>query len=77
MTTTDELMVVLEYCEYGALQSYLQKNDVPEDHRLLLAGDCAEGLAYIASLGFVHRGMSSEREKKKEEKKKAKKEKKD
>ena len=35
--------VILEYCEHGALDSYLKKADVSESQKIVIAGDCAEG----------------------------------
>ena len=51
--------VVLEYCEYGALDGYLKKNDVPEATKILIAGDCAEGLMYLTERGFLHRDVAA------------------
>jgi hypothetical protein len=31
VTLGDPVMVVLEYCEYGALDGYLKKNDVSDE----------------------------------------------
>ena len=35
--------ILLEYCEYGSLDKYLEKNEVPENWKVMIAGDCAEG----------------------------------
>jgi serine/threonine protein kinase len=34
VTLGDPLMVVLEYCEYGSLDSYLKKNDISEEAKV-------------------------------------------
>ena len=49
------MMMIVEYCEHGALNGYLQKKELTEEQRLLFAGDCMEGLLYLASTGFIHR----------------------
>ena len=43
VTIGDPMMVLLEYCEHGSLDSYLKKNDLAENIKILIAGDCAEG----------------------------------
>jgi serine/threonine protein kinase len=53
------LMVVIEFCEHGSLDRYLRKTTLTELERLGLAGDCAEGLAYLASRKFVHRDIAA------------------
>jgi serine/threonine protein kinase len=49
--------VILEYCEFGALDHYLKNNDIDDDIKILLAGDCAEGLMYLTERGFIHRDV--------------------
>ncbi len=51
--------MVLEYCEYGALDGYLKKHDVPEATKILIAGDCAEGLMYLTERGYLHRDVAA------------------
>ncbi len=50
---------MLEYCEYGALDGYLRKHDVPEETKILIAGDCAEGLMYLTERGYLHRDVAA------------------
>ncbi len=38
---------------------YLKNNDLSILTRLLLAGDCADGLAYLARRDFVHRDIAA------------------
>jgi serine/threonine protein kinase len=38
VTLGDPIMVVLEYCEFGSLDGYLKKNDVPDEIKVMLAG---------------------------------------
>ena len=59
VTVGDPLMVVLEYCEKGALNSYLEKNETSTGQKLHIAAACAEGLEYLASLKFIHRDIAS------------------
>lgn len=59
-TAGDPIMVILEYCEHGALKTYLEKNEgITEAIRMSFAGDCAAGLAYLSSRGFIHRDIAS------------------
>jgi hypothetical protein len=42
VTLGDPIMVVLEYCEFGSLDGYLKKNDVPDEIKVrLVGGVCA------------------------------------
>eukprot|EP00042_Codosiga_hollandica_P057642 m.856867 g.856867 ORF g.856867 m.856867 type:complete len:1639 (-) comp59640_c0_seq8:47-4963(-) len=59
VTDGDPLLVIMEYCEHGALNRYLQKAKIDAKTRFLLAADCAEGLEYLASLKFVHRDVAA------------------
>ena len=59
VTLGDPLLVVLEYCEYGALYKHLQTAQLDDEARLKLAIDCAEGMEYLASNNFVHRDLAS------------------
>ena len=51
--------VVLEYCEYGALDGLLKRSEVTEEKKLLIAGDCAEGLMYLTERGYLHRDVAA------------------
>jgi hypothetical protein len=35
---------VLEFCEFGSLDGFLKANDINEAKKILIAGDCAEGV---------------------------------
>eukprot|EP00042_Codosiga_hollandica_P058000 m.869193 g.869193 ORF g.869193 m.869193 type:complete len:2559 (-) comp59742_c0_seq1:183-7859(-) len=59
VTLGDPLLVVIEFCEHGALHSYLSKHDIADSEKYQLAADCAEGLAFLASLNFVHRDVAA------------------
>ncbi len=50
---------MLEYCEFGSLDGYLKKNDILDDEKILIAGDCAEGLMYLTERGFLHRDVAA------------------
>ena len=59
ITVGNPVYVVLEFMEYGALKSYLEKKEVSMEQKLLWAGDCCEGLAHVHSLGFIHRDVAA------------------
>ncbi len=59
VTLGDPLLVLLEYCEYGALNSYLEKNELTHEDKHRIAADCCEGLAYLSEHGFVHRDVAA------------------
>ena len=59
VTAGEPLLVVLEFCELGALNSYLEKNELAQEIKLKIAIDCANGMQYLASLHFVHRDLAS------------------
>jgi serine/threonine protein kinase len=59
VTAGDPLLVVIEYCEHGALNSFLEKNEIGDACRLGIAGDCAEGMAYLAGRRFIHRDLAA------------------
>ena len=53
------LLVVMEYCEHGSFNHYLAKNDLANHVKVMLAADCADGLAYLASIKLVHRDVAA------------------
>eukprot|EP00056_Hartaetosiga_gracilis_P011121 m.166535 g.166535 ORF g.166535 m.166535 type:complete len:2195 (+) comp13451_c0_seq2:195-6779(+) len=60
VTVNEPVMLVVEFCEFGSLNSYLSRNSrTTEVQRIHMASDCAQGLAYLASLKFVHRDVAS------------------
>ena len=59
VTVGDPLLVIIEYCEKGSLESYLEKTDPPLHTKLQITVDCAKGMAYLASLRFIHRDLAS------------------
>ena len=59
VTAGEPLLVVLEYCEHGALNRYMQQVVVSERIKRQFAGDCASGMAYLASRRFVHRDLAA------------------
>ncbi|EDQ90094.1 uncharacterized protein MONBRDRAFT_16259, partial [Monosiga brevicollis MX1] len=59
VTVGKPVLVVLEFLEYGALKSYVEKNDLPEVTKVLFAGDIAAGLRHVISKGFVHRDVAA------------------
>ncbi len=59
VTIGSPLMVVMEYCEHGALNNYLAQRTFSLKIELSIAADCADGLTYLASRGFVHRDVAA------------------
>ena len=59
VTIGDPLLVVLEYCEYGSLKSFLAEASLTPHVQHQMAGDCAEGMAYLSHHRFVHRDLAA------------------
>ena len=59
VTQGNPLLVVMEFCSGGALDSYLQANDCPYDRLCNIALNCASGLAYLALRKFIHRDIAA------------------
>ena len=60
VTLGEPLLVLLEYCEHGALQHHLQKSaTLTNQQRYQFTADCAEGMAYLAKHNFVHRDLAA------------------
>ena len=59
VTVGEPLFVVLEFCELGALNSYLEDNDLLPELKVKIAIDCCQGMQYLASLHFVHRDLAA------------------
>jgi serine/threonine protein kinase len=59
ITAGSPIMVVMEYCEHGALNNYLARSRLSLRRQLVIASDCADGLAYLASRRFVHRDIAA------------------
>ncbi len=53
------MMAITEYCEHGDLLTYLQKNALAHENKVLIGGDCADGLAYLAMRNCVHRDVAA------------------
>ncbi|GMS89657.1 hypothetical protein PENTCL1PPCAC_11832, partial [Pristionchus entomophagus] len=55
------LMIMMEYCEGGAMSSYLMKNgkaiSVNEKKRFVI--EAAEGMAYLEEKPFIHRDIAA------------------
>jgi Leucine-rich repeat (LRR) protein len=53
--------ILLEYCEFGSLLMYLSEHgqSLKEHQRVLIAGDCAEGLTYLTDRGYLHRDIAA------------------
>ena len=59
VTLVEPVCLVFEYCEYGLLEQYILGQDlsVPEEYEI--AGDVADGMAYLHSQHIVHRNLTS------------------
>ena len=59
---TMPMLLVLEYCERGSLDRYLQAEGAATSSmalRLLLCGDVASGMGFLASRRVVHRDLAA------------------
>lgn len=59
VTAGKPVLMVIEYAEYGSLETYLRDNDTPENLKLQWAGDVAEGVAHVHEKGFLHRDIAA------------------
>ena len=59
VTIGEPLLIILEYCENGSMDVFLQKNIIDLHEQIRMSIECAEGMAYLASLGFIHRDLAS------------------
>ncbi|KAF1765608.1 hypothetical protein GCK72_005561 [Caenorhabditis remanei] len=53
------IMLVSEFCEYGSLKDYLQKNKVNVDEKLKFCLGSSCGLEYIHFKGLIHRDLAT------------------
>ena len=59
VTLADPIGLVLEYCEYGLLEQYILRNDLSLSEEYRIAGDVADGMAYLHSQHIVHRSLAA------------------
>lgn len=64
VTAGDPAMLIVQFAEKGALNSMLKSakakgRTLAQGLRLRMSLDCAAGLAYLQSLGFVHRDVAA------------------
>jgi hypothetical protein len=53
------MLVIMEFCEHGSLLAMLRESDTAIHVKFMLSADCAEGLAYLENLRFVHRDIAA------------------
>jgi hypothetical protein len=58
-TIGEPCLMIVEYCELGALNKFLQTQTTDLILKTRIAGDCAEGLSYLSARGFVHRDVAA------------------
>lgn len=61
VTVGAPVLMLVEFAEFGSLKSFLerQKKVLAADVLMLWAGDVAEGLDHVHSLGFLHRDVAA------------------
>eukprot|EP00051_Salpingoeca_urceolata_P033076 m.18795 g.18795 ORF g.18795 m.18795 type:complete len:1677 (-) comp5786_c0_seq2:165-5195(-) len=61
VTQGNPAILVMEYCEYGALNHYMTKHPehIDDDLRYKMCFDVADGLAYLHSRSIVHRDIAA------------------
>ena len=59
VTSGDPYMLVLQFCDKGALNAVLEQTDVGTDRQLRFAVGIAAGMAYLSARRFVHRDLAS------------------
>uniref|UniRef100_A0A0N4ZF24 Tyrosine-protein kinase n=1 Tax=Parastrongyloides trichosuri TaxID=131310 RepID=A0A0N4ZF24_PARTI len=53
------MMMVLEMCYGGSLNSYLRKNPLPYKHLIKYCTDAARGMCYLSSRDVIHRDIAA------------------
>ena len=59
VTRGEPALLVLQFCEKGALDALLKSGDHPQERLTGFVVGIANGMAYLASRGFVHRDLAS------------------
>ena len=59
VTLSDPNLLVLEYCEYGTLESFIKSQDLSLAREYRAAADVADGMAYLATNKIVHRDLAA------------------
>ena len=59
VTLSDPTQLVLEYCEFGHLSKYVSSVNLSLPLEYKLAGDVADGMAYLHTRHIVHRDLAA------------------
>ena len=59
VTKSEPSLLVLQFCEKGALGSLLQTMQLPTDQLLAFAFQISKGMAYLSKRHFVHRDLAA------------------
>ena len=59
VTLSDPTQLVLEYCEFGHLEYYVTCQELSVSTECRLAGDVADGMAYLHTRHIVHRDLAA------------------
>ena len=59
VTLGNPLLVLMEFVDGGPLDRFLTSNETDEEQKLTIAAQCATGLAYLATLKYIHRDIAA------------------
>ena len=59
VTVGEPIYIILEFCENGAMDGFLQSNTIENAEMERFAIESANGMKYLCSLRFIHRDLAS------------------